>query len=218
VKDKPALHDEIIEWVLTLPLWLDLPELLVVHACWHPPFIAWLSPRRREGRYLTRNLMLPATTEPENEAEKDNATPSIFKVVEALTKGLEIPLPVGQQFQDKDGYVRSRVRVRWWDQGASTYRSAAMLSPAERAALPDLPIPEYARVERTAKPVFFGHYWLTGSPALQSLRCACVDYSAGNGGPLVAYRFDGEPDLSSERFVWVDQGGTWACFANGNNS
>jgi hypothetical protein len=33
---------------------------------------------------------------------------------------------------------------------------------------------------------------------------ACVDYSAGKGGPLVAYRFNGEPVLSASSFVSVD--------------
>src|SRR5205807_2083541 len=112
-------------------------------------------------------------------------------------------LPAGHGFYDKDGIRRTRVRVRWWDEGATTYRSAALLSPAERAALPDSPIPEYARIERVVKPTFFGHYWLTGAPALQSNRSVCVDYSAGNGGALVAYRFDGESDLSPEHLVWV---------------
>ena len=79
-----------------------------------------------------------------------------------------------------------------------------MLSPAERAALPNLPIPAHARVARADKPVFFGHYWLTGAPTLQSGRAACVDYSAGNGGPLVAYRFDAQPELSPEHFEWVE--------------
>ena len=48
VEDKPALHAEIIDWFLTLPLWLDLPDLQVVHACWHAPFMAWLAPRLHE--------------------------------------------------------------------------------------------------------------------------------------------------------------------------
>jgi calcineurin-like phosphoesterase family protein len=204
VEGKPALHAEVIDWFLTLPLWLDLPELHVVHACWHPLFMTWLAPRLHNGRYLTRDLMVPASEEPEDEAEKDDATPSLFKTVECLTKGIEIPLPAGHQFQDKDGFTRSRVRVRWWDEDATTYREAAMLSPAERAALPNLPIPTHARVARPGKPVFFGHYWLTGAPTLQSGHAACVDYSAGNGGPLVAYRFDAQPDLSPEHFVWVD--------------
>lgn len=35
-----ALHAEIVEWFLTLPLWLDLPELRVVHACWHDGYMS----------------------------------------------------------------------------------------------------------------------------------------------------------------------------------
>jgi Calcineurin-like phosphoesterase len=201
VEDNPALHAEIIDWFLTLPLWLELPDLLVVHACWHAPFMAWLGSRLNEKRYLTRELMVAATDE--DEAEKDTPTPSIFKAVECLTKGIEIPLPEGHQFQDKDGQARTRVRVRWWDEEATTYRRAAMLSETACAALPDLPIPEHARIGWTDKPVFFGHYWLTGTPALQTARHVCVDYSAGKGGPLVAYRFDGRPDLSLDNLRWV---------------
>jgi hypothetical protein len=165
--------------------------------------MAWLEPRLHEGRYLTKDLMVPATDEPENETEKDNGTPSIFKAVECLTKGIEVPLPAGHHFRDKDGIVRNRVRVRWWDEDATTFRTAAMLAPEEREALPDCALPAHARVASTHKPVFFGHYWLTGTPSLQSKQAVCVDYSAGNGGPLVAYRFDAEPELSPERLVWV---------------
>jgi hypothetical protein len=201
VEDKTALHAEITDWFLTLPLWLELPNLLVVHACWHAPFMAWLAPQLREKRYLTRETMVDATNE--DKAEKETATPSVFKAVECLTKGIEVPLPPGHHFLDKEGITRHDVRVRWWDENATTYRTAAMLSPAECAALPDLPIPARARIAQTDKPVFFGHYWLTGTPSLQSRRAVCVDYSAGKGGPLVAYRFDGEPELSPERLMWV---------------
>ena len=205
VKDKPGLHAEVIGWFLTLPLWLDLPELRVVHACWHGPYIRWLTPHLRAGRFLTRELMPAATIESESDAEKDGPAPSIFKAVEAVTKGIELPLSAGHEFLDKDGHPRNRVRVRWWDESAVTYRSAAMLPPAKRNELPDSPIPEYARLPIGPKPVFFGHYWLTGDPALESDLAACVDYSAGNGGPLVAYRFNGDRDhLSPECFTWVD--------------
>ena len=201
VEDKPALHAEIVDWFLTLPLWLELPDLLVVHACWHVPFMEWVAPQLHEQRFLTRESMIAVTDQ--DEAEKDTATPSIFKAVECVTKGIEVPLPTGHSFLDKDGVRRKRVRVRWWDEKATTYRSAAMLSLAECAALPDDPIPAHACVARTDKPVFFGHYWLTGTPALQTAKHVCVDYSAGKGGPLVAYRFDGQPDLSPEALVWV---------------
>ena len=78
-----------------------------------------------------------------------------------------------------------------------------MLPATECAVLPDLPIPAHARIARPEKPVFFGHYWLTGTPVLQTTRHVCVDYSAGKGGQLVAYRCDGQPDLSAKSLVWV---------------
>jgi hypothetical protein len=55
-----------------------------------------------------------------------------------------------------------------------------------------------------AKPVFFGHYWMTGQPSPQSPTAVCVDYSAGKGGPLVAYRWDAGEALTTDRFVGVD--------------
>ena len=174
-----------------------------MHACWHSPYIDWLSPYLDGGCRLTSNLLLAATQEPENPKQKDNGTPSIFKAVEAVTKGIEIPLPPGHTFVDKDGFIRDRVRVRWWDRNATTYRSAAMLPWTHAACLPEVPIPGHASVSVTDKPIFFGHYWLVDAPCLQSDQCVCVDYSAGKGGALVAYRFDGESSLSTEKFVWV---------------
>jgi hypothetical protein len=120
-----------------------------------------------------------------------------------LDEGIEVPLPAGHYFRDKDGIARNRVRVRWWDEDATTFRAAAMLATEEREVLPDGALSTHARVASTNKPVFFAHYWLTGTPALQSRQAVCLDYSAGKGGPLVAYRFDAEPELSPERLVWV---------------
>jgi hypothetical protein len=117
VEHDPALHAELIDWFLTLPLWIDLPTFRVVHACPHARFLEWLKPRLHRERHLTRELMVAATDEPADEAEKDNSTPGIFKAVEALTKGIEV---------------------------------------------------------------------------------------AGKGGPLVAYRYDGERELSMENFVSVN--------------
>ena len=52
----------------------------------------------------------------------------------------------------------------------------------------------------TVKPVFVGHYWMKGQPALQAAQVACVDYSAAKEGPLVAYRWQGEPVLQAAHF------------------
>jgi len=48
-----------------------------------------------------------------------------------------------------------------------------------------------------------GHYWGSGTPTLLSDKVACVDYSVGKGGKLVAYRWDGEPLLDQRKFHWI---------------
>ena len=54
-----------------------------------------------------------------------------------------------------------------------------------------------------AKPVFVGHYWLSGSqPKLMADNVACVDYSVAKGGFLCAYRWQGEQKLHNNNFVW----------------
>jgi hypothetical protein len=81
VEHKRGLHREIIDWFLTLPLWLELPQLRVVHACWHEPAMAWLSPRLDDRNCLPRHLLPEATKEP-TAAEADTSM-STFAAVAA---------------------------------------------------------------------------------------------------------------------------------------
>jgi len=197
-------HAEIIDWFRTLPLWLELPGLRVIHACWHPRYIEYLAPHLTAERRLTNALMVSASRGPENEVEKDTLEPTPFKAVDALLKGIEMPLPPPHTFKDKDGNERSRARVRWWDSQPVTYRDAAMLPEEHRERLPCDPIPEHLRLGHDGgKPTFIGHYCLTGRPQLLSDKVACVDYNIARGGRLVAYRWDGESMLNDVRFHCV---------------
>lgn len=202
VADDPALHAELIAWFRTLPLWLELPGIRVAHACWHQGLMDWL----KATGYVDENRLLlaaipEATREPDDDAVTDTPEPSLFRAAEILTKGLEIPLPDGVSYKDKDGIARHRVRIRWWDKDATSCRRAALMQEQLRSQLPDTPIPAYARIDDDdLRPVFFGHYWMTGEPRVLAPHAACVDYSAGNGGPLVAYRWDGETRLNNAHF------------------
>src|SRR5690606_34064553 len=42
VGEGSALHVDIINWFKTLPLYLDLPGLRALHACWHEPSLSAL--------------------------------------------------------------------------------------------------------------------------------------------------------------------------------
>lgn len=202
--DGTPAHKEIIDWFLTLPLWLELDGIRVVHACWHASFMAYLEAQGLQNRRLTADLMIEASREPVYEREKDTPTPSIFKAVEALTKGVEIPLPHPHDFVDKDGHTRDRVRTRWWDPQAETYRQTAMIDDESRSQLPHDPIPDHNRIGHDGgTPIFVGHYWGSGTPTLLSEKVACVDYSVAKGGKLVAYRWDGESLLDQRKFHWI---------------
>ena len=132
-----------------------------------------------------------------------------YEALERVLKGVEMPLPEGITFSDKEGTVRSRMRVKWWLDDLTTKRHHHIVDIA-RAAPSDLAqIPIGATVDhidfvlQTDKPVFVGHYWMTGTPEPLSRQVVCTDYSAAGKGYLTAYQFDTENPLplSKDNFV-----------------
>jgi hypothetical protein len=53
VGEDSDLHDEMIAWFKTLPLYLDLEALRVVHACWHHRALETLGPLTDDRQRLT---------------------------------------------------------------------------------------------------------------------------------------------------------------------
>jgi hypothetical protein len=191
VEGKP-LHAELVGWFKTLPLWFDSAGIRVVHACWHEPSLQWLTHRVNADYTLPDQLYVDGS----------NREHPAFKAIEALCKGLEVPLPDGVYFYDKGGRKRHEARIRWWAAKLDTYRQAAIGPPDLTARIPDLPFPEELRPQPyTGPPVFFGHYWFDDEPQVLADNIACLDYSVAKNGPLVAYRWDGEDRLSSDRLV-----------------
>lgn len=195
-------HREWVDWFRTLPLYLDLPGLRVIHACWDPDSLAAIAP------YLDdRQRILPEAWP----ALARQGEPG-FEALETLIKGLEIELPAGSEFTDKDGNPRRRVRAQWWDMESVTYRQLALVPPEAIADIPHEPLPaDIVPGYDAEKPLFVGHYWLTGEPAPLTAHIACLDYSiaarhdAPGGRKLCAYRWDGESELERERFVCVSE-------------
>jgi len=191
-------HDyhELIDWFGRLPLWLDLGELRVVHACWDRVSIERISEYYNTAGLLSNSLLYASCTPGNWE----------FKALETLLKGKEVPLPHEQSFADSDGIVRRHIRVRWWDRGATSYRDAFLGTESMATAIPEDDIEGDHLVEYSHEdvPVFMGHYWLTGTPAPLAPNIACLDYSVAKpGGKLVAYRWDGERTLREDKFVAV---------------
>jgi hypothetical protein len=184
-------HKRWVEWFLSLPLWIEEPNLRVIHACWSPAHIKAVLPHLIDGARLTRDGV------------HDASQPGhvLYDAIETLLKGIEIEIPDGVSFEDKEGHVRTAIRTRWWNPKLTTYRDA-YIGPGG-ADIPDVPIPDQVRLPEQDRPTFIGHYWLEPDSPLEPLSelVACVDYSVAKHGPLVAYRFDGERKLTAENFV-----------------
>jgi hypothetical protein len=194
-----AAHREMIEWFMTIPLWLDLGGLRVVHACWSSDHIDDLRPFVGENDSLTDELVVAASTK---------GHPS-YDAIETILKGPEIGLG-GLHYFDKDGNRRDRARIAWWDESATSLSTAALIpgetrildADGEPTSLPDEPIDAGERFHVDADlPVIFGHYWWSAAQGICSDRAVCVDYSVAKKGELVAYRWDGETTLTEDKIV-----------------
>jgi hypothetical protein len=190
IEEDSADHKDAVSWFRSLPLWLDLPGLRVVHACWHEPSRATLAPFLDQAGRLTGEGVL----------ESYRHGSDAKTAVDILLKGPEEHLPGGVHFLDKDGHKREEVRLRWWDQNATTFRQAALGMDGREDELPDSLLPtDYRYYERT--PVFFGHYWLTDRPQITAANAACLDFSVAKEGYLTAYRWSGERELAEKCLV-----------------
>lgn len=196
-KDHLAEWQDYLAWMMQLPVWLDLGDLRIIHACWQPELVAKI------GDALSGNRLTPAFLQAS--AVEGNWE---YEAIEVLLKGIEKELPDGQFFHDKDGHKRTAMRVQWWKEPKGITLKDYGLGVDFRAD----PIPaDWAKgfyYSPSDIPVFIGHYWLKmeGVPRLQSPSVCCLDYSVAKAGHLVAYRWEAGQALDNSRFVWVAAG------------
>lgn len=189
-----------LDWFTTLPLWLDLDGLRVVHACWHEPSIRTLFEASGSDRLQTL----------EHYAEASRKGSALYEAVEILLKGPEIPVPV--PYLDHGGKSRCKARVRWWDPDARTLRDLADVRgmvALDGGPYPPPPADEVdpqhlSYVYADQVPVVYGHYWFEWEHNRDDWtdHTACVDFGAiKDGGLLVAYRWNGEPTIQWENYL-----------------
>lgn len=187
---------EALAWMRSLPLFLEAEGFRAVHACWVDPTIDRVRALTKDGVLSVEQLIHAA--DPADE---------LFHLAEEITKGPEHKLPDGFAFRDKDGTHRDHVRLQWWNAGARTWRDIAISVP-DPDDLPDAPLPGSLMAQTYPvheRPVFFGHYWLSGDPVLQAPNALCLEYSAGKDGPLVTYELHSDETLLSPDRVWLHQ-------------
>ena len=197
---------EWIEWFKTLPLWLDLGDIRIVHACWHQNSIDFLAETFGGSTF-------PAGID--SYVDANTKGHEVYRAIEVILKCPEIELATYglPNYLDKGTYVRTAARVGWWVSGATSIRDLIDIPEDTKSEdgnnypeIPDLPCTEHDRSFSYSEdiPVFYGHHWRQWAPKEHkdwTPRTACVDFSAVAGGPLVAYSWRGERTIDETHYV-----------------
>jgi len=193
-KDNIPLWETYLDWFKTLPMFLEFEQFRVVHACWDDQNIDWIREARKNPKYdsLTPEfLSLVSKKDQKNERNKE------YFIIEETLKGKEKSLPKGEYFYDKYGTKRFECRVRWWQPMNQRILNRDMMIGCSS---------EYGSQTLEANgwysylgdpTVFFGHYWLEGSPQIINSKAICLDYSVARGGNLVAFRSEGLENIQN---------------------
>ena len=191
--DSPE-HQAWVDWFRTLPMALDLNGIRVVHAWWDDAAVAAIV-RARGGaeQRLEDEVVIRCYRDDE-----------LKKARKLLTCGVEMELPEGVWIVDKEGHKHPDARLAVWRHWAQRLRDIAIVPPGSEDAVPDIEIPSEHRLgEVEGAPILFGHHWFSGPLELETPKVACLDWSAAKGGPLVAYRWDGEAELDARKLEAV---------------
>ena len=192
VEESPDTWHDVISWFETLPLFYENDEFRVIHACWDNPTIEKTKPYLDENNALLSAHILDA-------GRKGSI---LYNFVETLLKGDERDLPNDIRFKDKDGNIRTNTRLQWWLGPETSFKDLALVPDLERAKLPNHP-PDERVLYSDTKPVFIGHYWMSGGLRLQTDYVCCVDYSAGRKDRLCAYQWSSPGPLSVANLMTV---------------
>ena len=196
VGEDSGVHKEWVQWFRTLPAFLDLGGIRAAHGCWDDQAVrALVDFGWSDGQVLTDDMLLEVY-------RKDSP---LRGARERLTCALELELPEGRFILDKSGHRHSCIRIANWRHEATALHEVALVPPGQEEQLAGLEWPDGLEMSRIdGAPVFIGHHWFTGTPKTESPKLACLDWSAAKGGPLVAYRWNGEQELSDDKLVWLD--------------
>jgi hypothetical protein len=185
---------EIIEWFKTLPVFLELEGIRVVHATWDIDSISFLKEKLDDAK-LTDNFIYKSSDKKKEEHYH----------LEKILKGIELKLPEGLLWEDKhNGKIRNTMRFNWFQcNKINSYKKCALSFP-KKEILPNYKIKKKPQTYSDEIPVFFGHYWLLGEPKVQTEYAACLDYSVAKNGKLVCYRWNNEKKLKNEGFFFIN--------------
>ena len=189
----PEEYNDHLKWMRSLPLFLELDGIRIVHACWKDDNIALLKENFTKGR-LKKSFL--------RKIRKNNS--EISKALWQTCKGIDFQLPKDLLVFDDSGQAHRSFRSKWWvNPDGMTFNE---LSFENQFDLPLYTIPKELISERSsydenAPIVFFGHYCMKNGDNIIAPNLCCLDSCVSRNGKLTAYRWSGEKKLLPENLV-----------------
>lgn len=195
---RQAEWDDFIDWFWTLPLFLDMGDFRLVHACWDAELIESFQAQYPDA--------CPDIDFVQASVERDGFADQVF---DRLLRGTGMPLPHGLTMTGRDGFTRAMFRTKFWEEAPETYGDIVFQPDGLPEHIAIRPLTDRQKAElliygADEPPLFVGHYWQEGEPRAIRENLACLDYSAVKFGKLAAYRWSGETQLLRDHFVWVN--------------
>ncbi len=188
-------RQRVINWFRTLPVYLELDGLRVIHAFWNEQCLGQLVGMIDEDQCLYSHAYVECS-------KKDSVA---YLAIETLLKGPEVPLPDGVSFKDSDGNERTQARFKWWVPNDKSPKERLHIgkNATNEHKITEMNFDDSLQYDLSHPPLFVGHYWLNHEqPNPLSDNIACVDYSVAKNGKLVAYCWRGEEKLIVDNFIW----------------
>lgn len=195
-KPYPEEWKEFRRWLRTLPFFLELDGIRIVHAYWSDTnieLIKELLPPGKISRQVFRDLVLMPDS-------------PLSQAILQTTRGVHLVLPPDLKIYDHRKRNHRFFRIKWWeDPDGKTFHDFSYESKFHlpRYTIPKEIYPEYERYPFDAPPVFFGHYCQGRGPQIISHNLCCIDACVTIRNVLAAYRWSGEQILIPENFAVV---------------
>lgn len=192
---KPELKDH-LKWMRHLPLFLDLGDIRVVHACWIDENIQVLKEHFSEGRITKTKLRMVF----------DEEHLAVTKSIWETCKGIDFKLPSDLLVFDSKGQPHRSFRMKWWmNPAGKTFRKISLESRFKlpKYSIPQEIIPQVVAYPKDAPIVFFGHYCLNSRSGILAENLCCVDSCVSRSRKLMAYRWSGEKKLDENHIVKI---------------
>lgn len=188
--------DYFLKWFRTLPLFLELGPIRVVHACWMDTNLEVISKLYVEGR-IKKKTFTEIYKKPESESGR---------AIWQTTKGINLSLPRDLKVKNNKGVEIRTFRAKWWENPVGqTFRSLSFDNKGllPKYTVPPQIIPTFESYSEEAPIVFVGHYCKPLGPHILKPNVCCIDSCVAGSKTLTAYTWNGEKAVDPKNLIIV---------------